>query len=320
MGAQLMPQLCHPDDLPKVFEHFEGLKKLPDGKIVSLEYRIRHRDGRWVWLLSHDTIFERDESGAVLRHLGSAIDITAQKTLEDNLRHEKTATEEANDELRSFAYAISHDLKSPSNTLAMLLAEFETTTQDRLDPDETELLTLCTQSVTRMQTLIEDVLHFTRVVGDADEKTTVDLDQVLSEVQDDLMQSITDSSAQIQANPLPTVQGYPTQLRILLQNLITNAIRYRRKDLPPKVTVLGEPDRAGACVTISVADNGIGIDPAMHDRIFKMFSRLHLEHEIEGTGLGLTICRKIATNHGGSIAVQSALGEGSTFLIRLPLR
>ena len=111
LGAEFMPRLCHPEDLPKMFAYFEGLRQMKDGEVSQLEYRIKHKKGGWVWLLSHDTIFERDEAGAVLRHIGVAADITAQKEAEERALAEKRAADAANEELRSFAYSVCHDLK-----------------------------------------------------------------------------------------------------------------------------------------------------------------------------------------------------------------
>lgn len=319
MGAEFMPMKCHPEDLPLMFEYFEGLRKMPDGKVTVLEYRMRHRDGHWVWLLSHDTIFERDENGDVLRHIGTATDITAQKEAEAQALREKRTADEANEELRSFAYSVSHDLKSPSNTLSMLLAEMETAFQRGDKADLMDLFSSSRETVQRMQVLIEDVLHYTRVIGDPDAHATCDLSQLMTDIIADLRAEISSTNAEIETVPLPMIRGNAAQLRILMQNLVVNAIRYQAPGAAPKVSVTTEADPYGQKVTLHVRDNGIGIEPKMQDRIFKMFARLHREQEYPGTGLGLAICRRIMTNHSGTISVKSTPGEGSVFSVTFPV-
>ena len=316
MGATFLPTLCHPDDLGRVFEHFDKIKRLDDGAIAEVEYRMKHRDGDWVWLISHESVFDRDAGGNVLRHIGVATDITAQKLAEAEALREKQAANDANEELRSFAYSVSHDLKSPSITLELLLGELRHAMKETADDEATSLMDSAQKTVGRMQQLIEDVLHYTRVIGSAKFQDSVNLDQTFSDLLEDLKGEISRASARIEIDPMPSLPGDPVQLRILFQNLLGNAIRYRKPDTAPAISVSCR--RTGPIVTISVKDDGIGIDPAMHDRIFQLFARLHGEKEYPGTGLGLATCRRIAANHNGSIRVDSAPGKGSTFSVSLP--
>jgi light-regulated signal transduction histidine kinase (bacteriophytochrome) len=171
----------------------------------------------------------------------------------------------------------------------------------------------------RMRTLIDDLLSFSRVTTKARPFEQVDLMQIGTEVLSDLEERIVQTSGEVVLDELPTIQADPLQMRQLLQNLISNGLKFRRPDVPPRVRVQAhfEGDNAEICV-IQVADNGIGFDETYLDRIFEVFQRLHGRLEYEGTGMGLAICRKIAERHGGSITADSQAGVGSTFIVRIP--
>lgn len=221
-------------------------------------------------------------------------------------------------EQNAFAYAISHDLKSPANTLQLLLDEFDKLHRSKLDKDGCDLLDLSQETVVRMTGQIDDVLAFTRTIGVNCENEPVDLNELMQTVRDDLKAEIEHAGAILTIGPLPRVLGARVQLRSLLQNLISNAIKYRRPETPPVVNVSAQSNKN--YVSITVADNGIGIAPEYHDRIFKMFHRLHVRDEYPGTGLGLSLCQQIANRHGGQVSVESSDGQGSTFTVELPLR
>ena len=323
MKADLFPRLCHPDDLPRVLEYFGTLHDRDDGEIAHIEYRMRHKEDRWVWILSYDTIFERDETGAVLRHIGIATDITEQKTAEERARAEKQAADDVTDELRAFAYSVSHDLKSPSNTLELLLHELRDAHGPRMDAESAELLDLGFATVRRMKTLIEDVMRYTSIIGQEAPLGSVPLADVLSDVIEDLRADIRACDGVIDVKGLPVVRGHATHLRMLFQNLLGNALKFRRPGVPPRISVI---DTSRAFDTrrpfdrrrsITVADNGMGIPEAAQERIFTMFQRLHTHGEISGTGLGLAICRRIVLSHGGEISVRSTPGSGSAFTVTL---
>ena len=318
LGAAFMPTLCHPDDLPRMALYFENLRQMKDGEVSQFEYRMKHRNGGWTWLLSYDTIFERDETGAVLRHIGVAADITKQKEAEELALAQKRAADAANEELGAFAYSISHDLKSPSNTLNMLLDEFKHSHGDGLNADGMELIDLSLRTVGRMRGLIEDVLEYTRVIGQEPETSSVSLAGILPAIVDDLNGLIASTGGRIQVEDLPVVKGNARQLGILMQNLLSNALKFHRADVAPEVRVFESSRPTDSMISITVSDNGIGIEKSHQDRIFGMFQRLHHEDDFGGIGLGLSICRRIAITHGGDIGVTSTPGEGSVFTITLP--
>lgn len=318
MGASLMPRLCHPQDLTQVTGHFAVLSSLQDGQVAQLEYRLRHKAGHWVWLLSHDTVFERDASGQVLRHIGVASDITALKDAQAHALAEKRKATTTNDELLAFAYAMSHDMKAPSNTLHMLLRELIESHGQTLDPDAAELCQMALTTVARMGKLVDDVQNYTRVVDQDFNRQAVPLTPVITAVLDDLAGLVAKTKAVVRCEDLPTVSGDPDQLHILFLNLIENALHFHKPNEPAKVFVTSHPspDKAGFAITIR--DEGIGIEPAKHQQIFRVFKRLNTAAEFPGSGLGLAICRRIAANHDSQIDLSSALGQGAAFTIGLP--
>ena len=278
--------------------------------------RYHHQDGSTVWVRCRG-IAIRDENGKPIRMLGAHNDLTQVKRAEARALAEKQASEAASEELRSFAYAVSHDLKSPSNTIALLLSELRRLDIDKpVDPERNELLGLAETTVARMRSLIEDLLNYTRLIEDGHSEEVVDLNVVVADAVEDVRAEIVMADASIDVADLPTVLGHPRHLRAMLQNLFSNALKFRRPDVEARIKVEVR-QQTPSHVEISVTDNGIGIPVDMQGRIFKMFQRLHTNNEIPGHGLGLSLCRRIALNHGGDITLKSIEGEGSTFTVSL---
>ncbi len=223
----------------------------------------------------------------------------------------------SNEDLQQFATVASHDLQEPLRMVASFLQLLERRYAGRLDDEAREYIRFAVDGAVRMKRLIEDLLEFSRVDTRGAALVSVDLCAVLAEAVNNLAPAIAESEAEVS---LPSgsvrVLGDAGQLVRLFQNLIGNAIKYRSPDRLPRVTVT-------ACRTdrdweIAVADNGIGIAPEYHERIFLIFQRLHGQGRYEGTGIGLAVCKRIAERHGGSIAVESGDGQGSTFRVGLP--
>jgi len=317
LGADMMPSLCHPSDLPKIAAHFETLNTLENGEVVQIEYRMKHKDGHWVWLQSYDTIFERDSAGKVLRHIGAAVDITSQKHAEAQVQRDRHAAELANAELRSFAYAVSHDMKSPSNTLTLLLSELREDHEPALNDDARQLIDLGLETVDRMKELIEEVLSYTRMIGQQVSEDSVDAGPLFDKVKWDMRQTIASSGAQIQVGPLPNLVGNEPLLRTLFVNLVSNAIKFQLPGNTPNITITDVSEPGSKMASIAVADNGIGLPAKSEHRIFGMFNRLHTDDAYPGSGLGLSLCQRIAVNHGGEITVSSDEGKGATFTVLL---
>ncbi len=166
-----------------------------------------------------------------------------------------------------------------------------------------------------MQQLIEDLLRYSRVATQGRPFSLVDLGRVTDDVVEDLADVITQSGAVINIGPLPVISADPTQMRQLMQNLVSNAIKFRREGVTPQIDVAATPDEGW--VKIVVRDNGIGFEPQYARRIFRVFERLHGRGTYPGTGIGLALCRKIAERHGGTVSAESVLGEGSAFTVTL---
>jgi signal transduction histidine kinase len=187
---------------------------------------------------------------------------------------------------------------------------------DSLSPRGRDYLGRMDAAAARMQTLIDGLLAYARVTRRLMPLEDVDLQQIAREVADDLDVVRREAGGTIEIGALPTVPAEALRMRQLLQNLISNGLRFRRDGVPPIVRVTGSVD--GEDVVVEVSDNGIGIEPRHADRVFDLFERLHPRDAFPGTGMGLALCRRIAERHGGSITVSSVPGAGSTFTVRLP--
>jgi light-regulated signal transduction histidine kinase (bacteriophytochrome) len=185
----------------------------------------------------------------------------------------------------------------------------------RLDETADKYLTYILQSTDRMRVLINDLLDYSRI-GNKKNIQDVDCNSLLQEVLDDLGTTIGEQQARITVAPLPVVKGYKTEMKQLFQNLLANAIKFRKKEQAPEITISAQ--RGEAHWTFSVKDNGIGIAADHTERIFIIFQRLHTRSEYEGSGIGLAHCKKIVGLHGGKIWTESVLGEGTAFLFNIP--
>jgi signal transduction histidine kinase len=224
--------------------------------------------------------------------------------------------EMSNSELEEFAYVASHDLQEPLrkiNSFAELLLE---EVGEGLDNQRRDYLVRMQSAARRMNTMIRDLLELSRSSHGGVKFAVVDMSAVVREVLTDLEASITDSGARIVIGALPDVSGERVLVAQVLRNLLTNAIKYRKKDGPLEIRIAGRT-LADGDIEIAVADNGIGFDQAYADQIFKPFHRLHSHTEYPGTGIGLAVCRKILERHGGSVRAEGRPGEGATFRIRL---
>ena len=223
--------------------------------------------------------------------------------------------ERSNAELKKFAYVASHDLQEPLNQVANYVQLLEMRYQEQLDEDAKEFISYAVSGVSLMQTLIDDVLAYSKVDRQNVEFQPVDLEVALKRALGGLQGRISETGATISYDALPTVLADNTQMLQLFQNLIGNAIKFR-SDKPPVIHIGVSP--LEDAWLLSVKDNGIGIDPQFSDRIFVIFQRLHTRDEYSGTGMGLAICKKIVDCHRGDIWVASELGQGATFYFTIP--
>jgi light-regulated signal transduction histidine kinase (bacteriophytochrome) len=223
--------------------------------------------------------------------------------------------EKKNRELEQFAYMASHDLQEPLITIGGFVKRFEKKYKGRLDENADKYLHYMAQAIDRMSELIKGLLSYSRL-GNELQTTTIDCNKIVEDLQIDLGKNIIESNATINKGNLPKLRAYESEFRLLLQNLINNAIKFRKADTDPVISISAVSENNQW--KFAIKDNGIGIDPEAHDKIFLIFQRLHPRNQFEGHGLGLAHCRKIVELHGGKIWVESQPNKGATFYFTIP--
>jgi signal transduction histidine kinase len=231
--------------------------------------------------------------------------------------------ERSNQDLEAFAYAASHDLQEPLRKIKSFGEILAERMDENLNLEERSFLKRINEAAIRMSSMIEALLTYSRVATQAQPHTDVDLEEVVRGVISDLEIRLNRSEGKVEVSGLPLVEAEPAQMRQLMQNLIGNALKFHRPDVPPVVKVTGRtffksPDGEDPFVEIKVIDNGIGFDNIHSEKIFLPFQRLHTRRQYEGSGIGLAICRKIVERHGGKLEAEGIPAEGSTFTIILP--
>jgi light-regulated signal transduction histidine kinase (bacteriophytochrome) len=260
-------------------------------------------------------VIEWDDEWNPLRAVESHVDITKLKETEEAEKKYSEELESKNKELEQFAYVASHDLQEPIRTIASFSELLEQKYKGKLDKEADQYLKFIISSTNRMKSLVNGLLDYSSL-GRNKEFTKVDCSLLLKSIQEDMKVSITDTAAEINVGQLPIITGHEIELRLLFQNLISNALKFKKEGIPPKIQIIAEQRTDD--IKFSVIDNGIGIEQQYQERIFAIFQRLHSKKEYEGTGIGLAHCQKILELHGGKIWVDSKPNEGSTFNFTLP--
>ena len=243
-------------------------------------------------------------------------EIDERKKTEIALRNISEELKRSNVELQQFAYVASHDLQEPLRMISSYTHFLEKRYKGKLDADADEFISYIVEGASRMRDLINDLLSYSRLGSHRREFSPTDCNVICDRVLASFKVTIQENDAIINKDPLPIVTGDNLLLSQLFQNLISNAIKFRSADRP-HITIAAE--RRGADWIFKLKDNGIGIAPEFHDRVFVIFQRLHNRSEFPGTGIGLAICKKVVELHGGRIWVESNLGQGSTFSFSLPV-
>jgi len=331
----------HPDDKPYVDSYitkaFEN-KKFPEfyhRLILDGEVKTLHSRG--------DVVL--NEAGEVTQMIGTVQDVTEQKKVEEELLSKTQALENTNIELEKFASIASHDLQEPLRKIITFSSMLEKDYKDLLDGKGKMYLDKITGASERMQKLINDILEFSRLM-DTHSFTPINLKQVLIHVLSDMEILIADTHAKIEIEALPDIEANAAQLGQLFQNIISNAIKFRKENTIPHIQIHSEMIKGNKLSAdhfpavkyykfsllndarywenelfcrIYITDNGIGFEESYMDKIFTLFQRLHGRSEYEGTGIGLAICKKVTDIHHGSVTARSKPGEGATFIITLPV-
>jgi PAS domain S-box-containing protein len=307
--------MVYPHDLPRFEQCLDDVLK-GRSTLYDCEYRMRSRDGRWVWVQDLGRVMQRSFDGKPQRMSGTHADISSRKDAERKLRKTLDDLQRSNTELEHFAYVASHDLQEPLRMVSSYLELIKRRYQSKLDSDADEFINFAVGGARRMQNLINDLLAYSRVGTKGQPFMPTDCNEVVQRSVANLKVGIAESGAQITYADLPTVMADSSQLTQLFQNLINNAIKYRGGELP-RITI--EAELKDKEWLFSVQDNGIGIEPRYFERIFIIFQRLHTKSEHSGTGIGLAVCKKIVERHNGIIWVSSVPGEGSTFYFSIPV-
>jgi PAS domain S-box-containing protein len=328
----------HPDDRPISKDAFESARAT--GSSFRYEVRLKNREGEYRW---HKTTAEpvKDGSGKVVKWVGSITDIQDQKTLSEKLAKlvaERTAELEqanmqlyrSNEDLQQFAHVASHDLKEPVRKIktfgSRLKEEFEANM-----PETSRLyLSKIETAADRMYAMIEGVLRYSTLSATELVKEPVYLSQTLKSIETDLEVLIAEKKALIKYNDLPVLEGSPILLYQLFYNLINNSLKFSKANETPIISIStmqpqqadlanGHLDASKQYVKLIVKDNGIGFEQSEAEKIFGSFTRLNSKDKYEGTGLGLSLCKKIVERHKGSIVARSTENEGASFIILLPV-
>lgn len=264
-----------------------------------------------------------NSSGQVIGTQGAFWDVTQEQRIQRelaesaaNLQRLNEELKRSNEDLEQFAYVASHDLQQPLRMVTGFTQLLQKRLGDRLDEESREFIGFAVEGASRMQRLINDLLAYSRVTTKGKEPTETSSQMAFDLAVRDLKMMIEETQAQVTADSLPVVKADPTQLRQLFQNLLGNALKFRRGN--PRIHVGAELDR-GAWL-FRVQDNGIGIEKRHLERIFQIFQRLHTQEAYPGTGIGLAICKQIVQRHGGKIWIESEVGVGSVFCFTLPVQ
>lgn len=312
INIELWLTLLHPDDRENTLKEIE--KVIKHGTEFNMEFRIIRPDQDIRYMKTFGDV-HRDEDGKTVRLFGVNWDFTKEKEAEQQeIRSRQLSVR--NEELEQFAYVASHDLKEPLRTIKSFSEIIKGRYADRLDDSARKYLGFISQAASRMDNVIKALLDYSRI-GRESELKTVNCNHIVHSVLRDLSALIKEADACFGFDTLPVVNGYQTELRMLFQNLISNAIKFR--DEKRKLFIQISAAKKSNYWEFCIEDNGIGIDSDYHEKIFAIFQRLHANDEFEGTGIGLAHCKKIIDLHNGKIWVESTPDKGSKFYFTIPL-
>jgi PAS domain S-box-containing protein len=312
----------HPEDLVVESARIKKLLEDPSKFQWTSSFRFRKPDDTYAYVYEKGFI-TRNEQKKAIRMIGATRDITLQKEseillkeLNDKLKIRAEELANSNVELERFAYVASHDLQEPLRMVSSFLQLLQKKYEPQLDETANKYINLAVDGSNRMKRLINDLLQFSRITSSAIALKSIDTNEILNELQELFKMKLQSCNGKILAENLPIVNADKTPMMQLLQNLISNALKYRSEERDPVIKVSATEGLLEW--TFVVEDNGIGIDLKFFEKIFVIFQRLHNKNEYSGTGIGLAICKKIVERFNGKIWLESVVGKGSKFYFTIP--
>ncbi len=331
-----------PDSLDSSFDNFSKyilaedrekvkavIKKSRDNRTAySIEFSLL--DGKGIYKRVHaETHVKPNMDGKVTEYSGVIKDITESYFYKKALEQKVNQLDKSNKNLQEFVYVASHDLQEPLRKISTFVERLKSRFEGALGQEGNMYVSRILNSSVNMQTLLEDLLNFSRLSVTEKEFETVSLTDCMNSVLNDLEIKIEESGAKVTVDPLPEIQGYSTQIRQLFTNLLNNAIKFRKPDHQPVITVSCAPVNPAdfpkysftsgmKYISMTFKDDGIGFEPEFSERIFMIFQRLNGKSEFAGSGIGLSICKKIVENHHGFIFATGVPDQGATFTVLLP--
>ncbi len=316
-------QIVHPDDREENTRLW--IQSIATGNDFIFEHRFKRADGEYRWQLSR-AVPQRDEQGVIQQWIGTSTDIHDKKNIEEQLEKlvaERTKElQRSNEDLQQFAHVASHDLKEPIRKIETFTSRLEQHLHGTLDETSSRFIERIHVATNRMFNMIDGVLTYSTTNALTQIPQIVDLDEVVKSIETDLEVALQKTNGTLHYYDLPTLEGAPVLLYQLFYNLIYNSLKFARAGVPPRITISSEAfvEEDKSFVRITLQDNGIGFEPEHAALIFETFTRLNSKDKYEGTGLGLSLCKKIVERHAGSIVASGTPGEGATFTITLPVK
>lgn len=314
-------ELVHPDQREKMVRNFENTLADPKKQKWSAEYSFKRSNDSYAHVMDRGYII-RDSEGNAVKLIGAITDISYHKEYEESLiylnkvlRERAIQLQQNNEELEQFAYLASHDLQEPLRTITNFIFQLERKYGDELDERGKKYIHFVVEGAERMRKLITDILNYSKIGKGEEQLSLVDMNQLITSIQSSMKQQIIENEASFKVTNLPKIDGNEAHLYQIFSNLISNAIKYRKKEVAPEINISYQKNKGYHL--FKVKDNGIGITPEFHGKIFEIFQRLHNDSEYSGTGIGLAMVKKSVDQLGGEVLVDNH-ESGTTFIVRIP--
>lgn len=316
-------------DVPSMIAHIDAMKTAADDEVREIEYRMKHADGSIIWFRDRNTVFKRDEAGVPVEKLGICQNINERKVAEENirllnrtLRDKNRELQSLNNEMKTFTSIAAYDYKETLQTLYTNLEFIISRDAHNLSNTGKANLRKAQTAIQKMKLLTDDIVAFSRLQNLESSPSPIDLNLVLKNAIAEIQEKIDEVGAEIEAVDLPKINGFPLLIDLLFFHLISNAVKFRRNDEKLHIQITYHVTKDKQLGTdmhqISIIDNGIGIAPDETKKVFEMFYR-NPDKKYRGSGIGLAICKKIADLHGGTMAIESELGKGTTVCCFFPM-